>query len=121
MFAWRVQKPSASVYTNIRTDYMIDQDEFYQEMTEHFRTTRDIVNKVVEKNQRQQKFHYDKRIHQVTFNLGDRVWLYEARAKSTGNEKKISRPYHGPYIITKNFEFTAEIALKLTRFDENQS
>ena len=58
--------------------------------------------------QGQQKTYYDKKSHLPNFAEGDRVFLFKP-AEKTGEARKLSRPYHGPYRVVQLDTNTAHI------------
>ena len=66
----------------------------------------------IEQFQRKQKFFYDHRSTdpESTYRVGDRVMVYMP-SEVTGKNRKLARPYHGPYRITAVTPTNAEVIL----------
>ena len=54
--------------------------------------------KEIQKSQKKQKYQYDRNAKQRDFQAGDRVMVYMPY-KQTGKNRKLSRPYFGPYRV----------------------
>ena len=61
------------------------------------------------KAQRHQKTAYDKGTRDPRFREGERVFLYKP-AEKTGESRKLSRPFHGPYRLLDVGPNTARIS-----------
>ena len=58
----------------------------------------DLARKEIQKSQKKQKYQYDRHAKQRDFLTGDRVMVYMPY-KQTGKNRKLSRPYFGPYQV----------------------
>ena len=60
------------------------------------------------KAQSRQKSFYDQKSRPPNFAVGERVFLFKPSEK-TGEARKLARPYHGPYRVTRLDTNTAHI------------
>ena len=59
-----------------------------------------LAQKCIGRAQGRQKTYYDKKSRPPRFTVGDRVFLFKP-AEKTGEARKLSRPYHGPYRVVQ--------------------
>ena len=75
-----------------------DLSDYRQELILSLSSARVMATKSVQKAQRKYKAQYDKRSSSVDYKVGDWV-LVRFPQDETGAQRKLSRPWHGPYRI----------------------
>ena len=85
-------------------DIVTYKEEVVQGLTEVWGVAQSYVRKAQDK----QKRLYDQHAAEPSFQVGDRVFLYEPAAKSS-KAHKFARPYGGPYRIVCLYQNGAEI------------
>ena len=90
--------PCEDVFSARRSPYQVDLDDYITELTlglaEAWRTAQDHLQKA----QKAQKRKYDRRAKERQVRVGDRVMVLMP-AEQTGKNRKLSRPYFGPYRV----------------------
>ena len=70
------------------------------DLAEKIEEVHELARKNIEFSSGVQKRAYDHKVQQNSYGVGDLVWFYEPRRKK-GKNKKLSRPWKGPYVIIK--------------------
>ena len=90
--------PCEDVFSARRTPYQVDLDDYKTELTvglaEAWRTAQDHLKKA----QKGQKRAYDCQAKERKVRVGDRIMVLMP-AEHTGKNKKLHRPYFGPYCV----------------------
>ena len=90
--------PCEDVFSARRTPYQVDLDDYKTELTvglaEAWRTAQDHLKKA----QKGQKRAYDHQAKERKVRVGDRVMVLMP-AEQTGKNRKLQRPYFGPYRV----------------------
>ena len=86
----------------------LDADDYRSRLVQNLSEAWERARKNVQKAQKLQKKYHDKRVRMPTFTEGGRVFVYMPAARS-GKAYKLSRPFHGPYRITKMYENGADV------------
>ena len=79
-------------------DPVDDLSDYRQEMIVSLATARVDAAESIRKAQKHYKKQHDKQAHQVKLKLGDWVLVYFPK-DDTGRNRKLSRPWHGPYRV----------------------
>ena len=79
---------------------LTDIQDYREELSLSLASARDIIAKAVQAAQKRYKRQYDKTVKPVTYQVGKWV-LVKFPAEESGRMRKLSRPWHGPYRITK--------------------
>ena len=73
-------------------------DDYRHVITDRFIEARKLTSDNIELAQQRQKAQYDKRAKEVTYEVGQRVWLYTPNKKK-GLSSKLTHNWHGPFRI----------------------
>lgn len=76
----------------------MDLQEYGVELVEKLSSAWAFAKSCVKKAQRKQKVYYDRKMRAPNFAAGERVFLLKPSEK-TGKNRKLARPFHGPYRI----------------------
>ena len=80
----------------------IENDTCYaNELTDKMEEIHNLARKNLELSSGVQKRAYDHKIKQNTYCVGDAVWFYEPKSKRGNKNKKLARPWTGPFIIIR--------------------
>ena len=93
-----------------------DISDYREELILSLSEAREGAHRSICKAQKRYKAQHDKRIHDVKMKLGDWVLIYFP-AEDSGKQRKLSRPWHGPYRIVAKDE-TNVSAMKVYFPDE---
>ena len=77
---------------------MTDLSDYRQELVLSLSPAREIATKSIQKAQKRYKTQYDKKSVSIDYKVGDWV-LVRFPQDETGAQRKLSRPWHGPYRI----------------------
>ena len=80
-----------------------DISDYREELILSLSSARNKAHRAICKAQKCYKAQHDKRIHEVKMKLGDWVLIYFP-AENSGKQRKLSRPWHGPYHIVAKDE-----------------
>ena len=76
----------------------IENDSCYAfDLAEKIEEVHELARKNIEFSSGVQKRAYDHKVQLNSYGVGDLVWFYEPRRKK-GKNKKLSRPWKGPYV-----------------------
>lgn len=89
-------------------DELITYDDHVKNLAVQLQEVRKLARNNLETAKQKSKAHYDKKIHQVKFNIGDKIYLVK-------NPKigKFDDNYKGPYIITRTFPDQNDIEIEI--------
>ena len=104
--------PTASDLTLPRPAYIVDLDDYKTELTTSLASAQKCARQQIEESQKKQKLFYDRKSTdpESTFHVGDRVMVFMP-SEVTGKNRKLARPYHGPYRIVAVTPTNAEVKL----------
>lgn len=83
-------------------------NDYKSEVAQDLQSAWEVARQNVEKAQKRQKKYYDRHAREVTYKVGQRVFLYTPSAKS-GQSYKFALPYKGPFRILGVKDNVAEI------------
>ena len=102
--------PTSTVLTYERSPYAVDIDDYKSELmvnlSQAWKTARDNI-KVAQANQQTQ---YNKKSRDVNLKVGDRVMVLMPM-ETTGDRRKLARPFHGPFRVLALTPTNAEVRL----------
>ena len=90
--------PCETMLSTTCTAYQVDIDDYKSELVFGLSEAWELARKEIQRSQKKQKYQYDCHAKQRDFRAGDRVMVcipYE----QTGKNRKLSRPYFGPYRV----------------------
>ena len=90
--------PTASVFSQPKTSYQVDLDDYKTELLNGFAQAWLLAHKNCLKAQKQQKKQYDKKVRDRNFKAGDCIFVYEP-SEAQGKAYKLSCPYLRPYQV----------------------
>ena len=104
--------PTASDLALPRPAYTVDLDDYKTELTTSLANARECARQQIQQSQKKQKLYYDRKSKdpESTYRVGDRVMVYMP-SEVTGKNRKLARPYHGPYRIIAVTPTNAEVKL----------
>ena len=95
MFGIDCRSPTEAMFQHVPADMT----DYRQELLISLSSARELAQQTIRKVQRQYKVQYDKRSREPDYKLGEWV-LVRFPQEETGRNRKLSRPWHGPYRIT---------------------
>ena len=116
LFAYRTSIQSSTKETSFYLKYgrdpclpidasLLKAQETYQDTTDYrsvladrFLEARKLAHDNIELAQQHQKEYYDKKAKEISYNVGERVWLYTPN-KRKGLSSKLTHNWHGPFRI----------------------
>ena len=102
--------PTESALTPPSFACMVDLEDYRTALVAHLSEAWQLAKDNIVKAQERQKVQYDRTSQETKFQVGDRV-LVHMPAEMQGKERKLSRPFHGPYLITALTDCNAEVQL----------
>ncbi len=78
---------------------MLDLDDYKTTLITSLSQAWQLAKDNIEKAQVRQEMHYDCKSEETKFQVVDRV-LVHLPSETQGPQRKLSRPFHGPYIIS---------------------
>jgi hypothetical protein len=87
-------------------------DDYKTELTTSLANAQECARQQIQQSQKKQKLFYDRKSKdpESTYRVGDRVMVYMP-SEVTGKNRKLARPYHGPYRIVAVTSTNAEVKL----------
>ena len=104
--------PTASDMALPRPAYTVDLDDYKTELTTSLANAQECARQQIEQSQKKQKLFYDCKCKdpESIYRVGDQVMVYMP-SEVTGKNRKLARPYHGPYRIVAVTPTNAEVKL----------
>ena len=91
--------PNDAVLSPTKAKKLIGLWEYGQELTVRMSEAWELASQSVGRAEKKQKQYYDQRQQRLpNFTVGERVFLFKP-AEKTGEARKFTRPYHGPYRV----------------------
>ena len=90
--------------------YEVDMEDYRSELVTKLSHAWCLAKNKIEKAQDAQKIQYDKRARVTEIQVGDRVMVYMPSSVK-GKDRKLARPYHGPYRVLKVTPSNVEVTL----------
>ena len=103
LFGIDCRSPSEAAYLKPADTYPVDINDYREELQVSITSARKLAVTTIQKAQKKQKASYDKHTNctESSFKIGQWVLVYFPQ-ENTGPNRKLSRPWHGPYRITAN-------------------
>ena len=102
--------PTSTVLTQSRSVYNVDPDDYKTELVVGLGESWRLAREHIEKAQDSQKRHYDAGRAEVDLKVGERVMVYMP-SEVQGQDRKLARPFHGPYRVLSLTPTNAEVRL----------
>ena len=102
--------PTGTLLEQSRTTYLVDLDDYRTELVINLKKARELALKSIKEAQEKQRSQYDKQSSIQVYNIGDRVMVFMP-SDVTGKDRKLARPYHGPFRIIDLTRTNAEVQL----------
>ena len=101
LFGIDCRSPSEAAYLKPADTYPVDINDYREELQVSITSARKLAVTTIQKAQKKQKASYDKHTNctESSFKIGQWVLVYFPQ-ENTGPNRKLSRPWHGPYRIT---------------------
>ena len=90
--------------------YELDAEDYRTELVLKLSNAWSIAKEKIERAQDHQKLQYDKHTRRSEIQVGDRVMVFMP-SKVQGKDRKLARPYHGPYRVLNVTPTNAEVTL----------
>ena len=90
--------------------YSIDVEDYRTELVTKLKTAWEIAKERIKGAQDAQKVQYDRHARKASIRVGDRAMVYMPSSVQ-GKERKLARPYHGPYWVLKVTPTNVEVSL----------
>ena len=102
--------PSGSILDQTRPEYLVDMEDYRTELMVNLKSARELALSSIREAQRKQKTAYDQHSTSSVYQVGDRVMVYMPK-EVTGKDRKLARPFHGPFRIVNLTPTNAEVQL----------
>ena len=102
--------PTSTVLTSQRNPYTIDIDDYKSELAVNLSQTWKLAQDNIKVAQKRQKIQYDKKTHDVSLKVGDRVMVL-VPTEAKGEKRKLARPFHGPFQVLTVTPTNVEVRL----------
>ena len=102
--------PTGTLLDPSDTTYLIDADDYRTELLINLSKAQKLALESIKQAQEKQRTFYDRQANGTTFKTGDRVMVLMP-SDTTGKNRKLARPYHGPYRIVNLTATNAEVTL----------
>ena len=102
--------PSGSILDQARPEYLVDMEDYRTELLVNVRAARELALVNIKEAQQKQKVAYDQHSSDPQYKVGDRVMVYMPQEVS-GKDRKLARPFHGPFRIINLTPTNAEVQL----------
>ena len=102
--------PTESALSIQRSPYVIDHDDYREELMDNLSSAWKSAQKHIATAQSNQKRYYDRRADEKRVRKGDRVMVFMP-AETQGRDRKLARPYHGPYRVLNVTPTNVEVRL----------
>ena len=102
--------PMLDALSHERTPYMIDLDDYKNELLTALTSTWKLANTNISTAQDRQKITFDRTAKEMNLNVGQHVVVHMP-SELQGKTSKFARPYHGPFRIISLIPTNAEVQL----------
>ena len=102
--------PSGSMLDQTRPEYLVDMEDYRAELLVNLKTARELALVNIKEAQQKQKTAYDHHSSSSVYKVGDRVMVYMPKEVS-GKDRKLARPFHGPFRVVSLTQTNAEVQL----------
>ena len=102
--------PTGSLLEQSPITYPVDVEDYRTELLCTLKKTHALALESIRKAQEKQKRFYDRQSTATKFKIGDRVMVYMP-SETSGKDRKLARPYHGPYRVISLTQTNAEVKL----------
>ncbi|XP_069106353.1 uncharacterized protein [Argopecten irradians] len=75
-------------------------ENYKSDMTCRLQEAFTVVKGNLQTAQQRQKAYHDEKVHDISFDVGEKVWLYSPETKP-GLSKKLTHQWHGPFVVTE--------------------
>ena len=99
--------PTETALSHSTSPYNVDPDDYKVELMASLTNAWKVAKEHIVKAQQSQKHYYDRKSKPTTLKVGDRVMPAEVRGKN----RKLVRPFHGPYRVLNLTPTNAEVRL----------
>ena len=98
LFGLDCRTPTESMWLPTSAVQPADVSDYREHLMLSLTTARELAAQTIQRAQQRYKKQYDKTSEQLTFKKGDWV-LVRFPQEETGKQRKLSRPWHGPYRV----------------------
>ena len=98
LFGTDLRLPTEAAFLPPSSVIPTDVDDYREELMLSLSSAREIATQSIQKSQKQYKKHYDAKATSAKFKIGQWV-LVRFPQEESGRQRKLSRPWHGPYRI----------------------
>ena len=102
--------PTGSLLEQSPVAYPVDAEDYRTELVSTLIKTRELALESIQKAQEKQRRFYDRQSRNPKFQVGDRVMVFMP-SETIGKDRKLARPYHGPYRVINITPTNAEVQL----------
>ena len=102
--------PTGSLLEQSPAAYPVDAEDYRTELVSTLIKTRELALESIQKAQEKQRRFYDRQSRNPKFQVGDRVMVFMP-SETIGKDRKLARPYHGPYRVINIMPTNAEVQL----------
>ena len=102
--------PTETVLSHHRNPYLVDLDEYKEDLLNNMATAWKLASENTKRAQVCQKKSYDKKSQEVDLKVGEQIMVFMP-SDCQGKERKLTRPFHGPYHVVAVTSNTAKVRL----------
>jgi len=99
LYGMDCRTPTEAAFVPPTRSNLSDVTDYREQVTTALSTARTIAVKNIQKAQKRYKHYYDRKAKSIDYQLGEWV-LVRFPADESGKNRKLSRPWHGPYRVT---------------------
>lgn len=98
LFGVDLRTPSEAAYLPVSDSLSTTVEDYREELMISLSSARDLASEMIQKAQAKYKRYYDRQVRETSCRLGDWVLVHFPQ-EETGRNRKLSRPWHGPYRV----------------------
>ena len=102
--------PTESALSFQRSPYVIDYDDYKEELMDNLSSAWKNAQMHIARAQSNQKRYYNRHANENKVRKGDRVMVFMP-IETQGRDRKLARPYHGPYRVLNATPTNVEVSL----------
>ena len=103
--------PTGTILEQTRTTYFCDAEDYQTELFINLTKAQQLALESIKQAQEKQRTFYDRQSsNSPHYRVGDRVMIFMP-SETTGKDRKLARPYHGPYRVVSLTATNAEVKL----------
>ena len=110
LFGRNPRLPTETTLTQPASPYTVDLEDYKTLLVSNLKSAWAAAKASIESAQAKQKAYHDQKSKATTLKVGDRVLVFMP-SETKGKNRKLCRPFHGPYRIVSLTDCNAEVQL----------